>query len=131
MPVARSASAAKSAVPTSVDGERADDRHAVPVARLEQDRRGIGREPQKPGMAQRHEPGIADDDVEAEREHGVEQDLARDVDEIRIAEPQRQGRERRHGHERGDPSRAHGACLPNSPRGRTASISTIGRNSTK
>ena len=104
----------------------------MPAAGREQDRRRISGEPEEARMAQRDEPAIADDHVEPQREHGIEQDLARDVDVIDARHPERQARE--HGErddDRDEAAGGHGACLPKKPRGRSTSISTIGRNRTK
>ena len=45
----------------------------------------ISGDAEQPGMAERNQAGIADQHVEPEREDGVEQDLARDIDVIDFA----------------------------------------------
>src|ERR1700688_685323 len=89
-------------------------------------RHGIAGDAEEPGVAERDKAGIADEHIEAEREDGVDQDLADDVDVIAVDDPQRHGSKRYEPEPKRDRS-AHGACLPNNPCGRTSRTSNIGR----
>ena len=88
----------------------------------------VGRDTEQPGVAQADQARVARQHVHAEREDGVEEDLARDVDVVGAAHPQRQ---RDEGHEgRAEGKRFHAAGRPNNPWGRTTSTISMGRNST-
>src|SRR5579871_4449156 len=100
------------------------------VTCLQQKSRRIARDAKEARMAERYESGVADEHVEGEREDRPEQNLARDVDVIGIADPEGQGREQRQRDgDRGEAQmpRIHGTTLPKRPCGRSTSTSTIGR----
>src|SRR3974390_1170988 len=103
----------------------------MPVTELQHVAGGIGRDAEQPGMAERHQPAIADQHVQAEREDGIEQDLAGDVDVIDAEHPVGQREQRHECDAEGDEARAHGTCLPNRPWGRNSSTSSMGMNRTK
>ena len=86
---------------------------------------------EQPGMAERHKPGIANQNVQAEGEDREEKDLAGDIDVINAAHPIGQGAERHERDAKCEDARAHGTCLPNRPCGRRISTSSMGRNKTK
>ena len=92
---------------------------------------GIGGDAEQRGVAKRDQPGVTGENVQAEREHGVEQDLAGDVDVIIAAQPVWQSDEHEQRDRQGDDTPAHGTNLPNRPCGRKISTSSMGRNSTK
>ena len=105
------------------------------VAGLQHVAGGIGRDAEQAGMAERDQAGITDQHVQPEREDGVEQNLAGDVDVINARHPMRHRDERDESNRKCDEARAHdaihGTNLPNKPCGRNSSTSNIGRNSTK
>ena len=53
-------------------------------------------------MAERHQSGIADQDIEPERENGIEQNLARDVDVIDFTDRKRHGDKGENGGTKGE-----------------------------
>ena len=75
-PVPRSASTANTAVAASVATSGAERHDAVAVAGVDQRRAGIGGDAEQAGVAQRDQPGVAHQHVQAEREDRVDQDLA-------------------------------------------------------
>ena len=135
MPVARSASAANTAVQPRLTTSAPMIAAVMAKPHREQIGGGIGGDAEQAGVTERDEAAVADQDVQAEREDGVEQDLARHVDVIDARHPIGQGDQRDEGHGEGDVrarrDAAHGTCLPNRPCGRKISTSSIGRNSTK
>ena len=133
MPVARSASAANTAVDNRPTTSAARIATRVAEAGGQHVAGGIGRDAEQAGMAERHQAGITDQNVQAQREDGVEQDLARHVDVIDAAHPLRHCRQQQRTRRRArcGALHDHGTCLPNRPCGRKISTSSIGRNSTK
>ena len=93
MPVARSASTANTAEAARVDGERGEIGGEMAVPGLQHQRRRVAGDREQAGMAERDQAAIADQHVEREREHRQQQDLARDVDVIGVADPHRQRRQ--------------------------------------
>ena len=87
MPVERSASTAKIADAASVTTMRGAVGGEMAVARLQQQRGGIAGDGEQAGVAERDQAGVADQHVEREREHREQQDLARDVDVVGVADP--------------------------------------------
>jgi hypothetical protein len=116
------------------DGGEAGDE--VAGARLQHEPHRVCRHGQQPGMAEGDEAGVADEDIECQRCHRPQQDLAGDVDVERVMpEPDRQCQEQRNAQQRsrGGAGRSsdapgHVVTLPNRPCGRSTRISTIGRN---
>ena len=65
----------------------------------------IGGNAEQAGMAERHQAGIADENVKPQREHRVEQDLARDIDVIDLLDRVRHRDQRQDGDGDGDAAR--------------------------
>ena len=112
-------------------GQSARDGDGVPVACGEQIGDRVSRHSRQPGVPERHQPAIADQNIQAERKHRIEQDLARDVDVVRLGNGVRQRKQRHHRERHCDKPVVHRTCPPNRPCGRSTSTRTIGRNSTK
>jgi hypothetical protein len=98
----------------------------APVQVQHQPAADIGGQAEVAGVPERGQAGIADQQVQAEREQRRDQHLAGHVDEI-VAAGDR-GHAGQHGDEQGKGNALHAEILPNSPRGRMARITTIGRN---
>ncbi len=132
MPLARSDSTAYSAIEAMPMTSAPMNRGGMAEAVLQHVADGVGGDAKQPGMAERDQPAIAGEDVEAEREHGVVQDLAGDVEIIDARHPIGQRHQRHEGGGKTDETQAaHGTNLPNRPCGRTISTISMGRNSTK
>src|SRR5215472_1096975 len=105
------------------------------VARHQQIGGDVGAYAEQPGMAERYQSGIANQDVEPEGENRVKQDLAGNIDIIDFADRVRQHSERDEGDQRGKAAAenelAHRIWPPNRPCGRNTKTSTIGRNRMK
>src|SRR2546423_13999731 len=97
-------------------------------AGIDKKRAGISGDAEQPGMAERDKSGIADQHVEPERKHRVQQDLRRDICVIAVADPERHRREENE--PGGERKTLHGAARPNRPCGRNTSTTSIGRKST-
>ena len=114
-------------------GERQDERdrdgREMAVPAVQEAGRRVGRDAEEPGVAQADEAGVAHQHVDPEREDGVEEDLAADVDVEGAAGPERQCGQ---GQQRGDEGEAlHPAAgRPKRPWGRTTRTRSMGRNST-
>ena len=91
-----------------------------------QDAHAVGPEPQIGGVAQRGEAGVAEDDVEAHGEDGVDDRLGQERQQERGEERGRHEQRQ----ERDEDRDAHHA-RPKRPVGRTARIAAIGANSVK
>ena len=109
------------------------DRHqqvdpAVGDAVEAEDAHGIGANAEIGGMAEGHQPAVAEDQVQADGGDGEDQDAPRQVDVVRLAE---RGHERRQGHEEHrrdapeDQPRSH--RFANKPAGLTARTTAISR----
>ena len=98
----------------------------VAQAELERHPRGEVRgEPEPGGVAERGQPAVADQEVQARREGRRDEDLAREVDVVLAGDPGEGGQ----GHREQRPSRPlHTVWRPKSPRGRNAMTTIIGRN---
>ena len=131
MPVARSDSAAKPAVKTNPIASAAKDGDGVAVAGDQERSDRIARHAEQPGMAERHQAGVTDQDVQPEREDRVEQNLAGDIDVIGLGDRIRHRDQRQDRDSDGDAAGDHSTCPPNRPCGRNTSTSTIGRNRMK
>ncbi len=62
-------------------------------AAVDKDGAGIGGDAEEPGMAERDQPRLADQHVEAEGKDRIEQDLCCDVDIVGVADPERHRRQ--------------------------------------
>ena len=113
------------------DHQRDEDRDGVAKAQLQHVAGRVGRDAEKAGMAERHQPAVAGQHVQPERKDGIEQDLARDVDVVNASHPIRQRDKHHERDKKGEDALAHGTCLPNRPCGRSSRTSNIGRNRTK
>ena len=91
----------------------------------------VGGHTEKAGVAKRNQAGVSHQHIQPEREDGVEQDLAGDIDVIDAGHPVRQSCERCEGDGNSERARAHGTCLPNRPCGRKSRTSSIGKKRTK
>src|SRR3954451_13473461 len=80
---------------------------------------------EKRRMSERRQPAISDQQIEAQRKDRRDQDLASEID-VKIAGEEREGRQQ-HGKNRERQS-AHAPARPNSPCGRKAMTTIIGRN---
>src|SRR5439155_5058954 len=102
------------------ESRRRGDPVAEPELQPEQ-RRGIRRDAEIRRMAERRQPAVAEQQVDARREDGEDEDLAGEVD-IELTRKQRNK-----GKKNEKPEQLHAANLPNSPRGRKAMTKIIGR----
>ena len=109
-------------------GEGAHRDPDVAVSFVHDARARVRRDAEEPGVAEAHEPGVAGEHVHAEREDGVEEHLARDVDVVSSADPVRHRGQDRQRDAEGEP--AHAAGRPKRPCGRTTSTISMGKNST-
>ncbi len=92
---------------------------------------GVARHTEQAGMAERYQAGITHQHVEPECEHGIEQNLAGDIDVIDFRDRVRHGDQREDRNGNGNAPGGHRTWPPNRPCGRSTSTSTIGRNRTK
>ena len=69
--------------------QRAEDAEEVTGTAIDKDRPGIGGDAEESRMAERDEARIADQQVEPQREDGIEQDLGGDVHVIVVGDPER------------------------------------------
>src|SRR5204862_6831187 len=84
-------------------------------------RRGIRRDAEIRRMAERRQPAVAEQQVDARCEDGEDEDLAGEVD-VELASHQGKGYQ-----EAGQRSELHAANFPNTPRGRKAITKIMGR----
>ena len=104
------------------------------VAGLQHQRRRIARGGEQAGMAQRDEAAISDEDVERECEDREQQNLAGNVDVIRIADPDGQCDQRDESEGDGRALRchcAHDTTRPNRPCGRNRKASRTSTQKTE
>ena len=105
----------------------------------EQVSHGVSRDAEQSGMAERDQSGIADQNIQPQREHGIEQNLTRDIDVIDFADRIGHCGQRQDGDGDGDAAGGRGAehdgahriWPPNRPCGRNTKTNTIGRNRMK
>src|SRR5271166_3678480 len=84
----------------------------------------IGRDAAKRALGERHQAGLADQQIDAEGKDGGDQYLAAEIGVVG-ARAQRQEQRKEDGEDDEIPS--HAATRPNKPRGRRARTTTIGR----
>src|SRR5262249_27667244 len=113
-------------------GERQRDRAGgdrdVIVTVVHDAGRAVGGDPEQAGVAERDQPSVADQDVDAEGEDRRDQDLARDVEGVDDTDTQGNSRARKQRTGQREP--LHTAGLPKRPWGRTTSTISSGRKST-
>ena len=95
----------------------------------------IGGNTEQSGMAERHQSGITNQNIEPEREYRIEQNLTRDIHVIHFFDRVRHHRQPNDrdcdGNSPRDVEIRHRIWPPNRPCGRNTKTSTIGRNRMK
>src|SRR6516162_1714077 len=91
----------------------------------------IAGEAEQSGMPERYQPCIANKYAQAQRENGIEQDLARNIDIISARHLVRDHCERNQCQAESEVAGYHGTWRPNRPCGRNTRTSSMGRKRTK
>ena len=95
------------------------------------DHAGVADDAQIGGVTERHHAAVAEQNVEAQREQRVDQDLGREVEIEIVADDPRQRDEEHDAEQQLDRRARHSWTRPNRPCGMNTSTSNIGRNRMK